>query len=72
MSFYKDYKESLLQEIIDNEVKLLGQIKVEEEAYQKLVIYGRDVVEYTSNLSSPKHDLLLSILMVQVAINHYS
>ena len=71
MSFYQDYRQKLIQDIRDNELKLLGQIRVETSDYEKLIVYGRDVVEYTSNLTNPRHDLLLSVLMVQVAIRHY-
>lgn len=71
MGFYQDYRIKLISEIAENDIQLLGQIKVTEEEYEKLVAYGRDAVEYATSLSNPKHDLLLSLLMVQVAIFHY-
>ena len=71
MGFYQDYRNKLIKEITENEIQLLGQIKVTDEEYNKLIDYGRDAVEYANNLSDPKKDLLLSLLMVQVAIFHY-
>ena len=66
-----DYRAKLLNEITENDIQLLGQIRVTDEEYKALIAYGRDAVEYATNLSNPKHDLLLSMLMVQVAIFYY-
>lgn len=71
MGFYQDYRAKLLNEITENDIQLLGQIKVTEEEYNKLIDYGRDAVENASNLSDPKSDIFLALLMVQVAILHY-
>lgn len=71
MGFYQDYRSKILSEITENDIQLLGQIKVTEEEYKALVAYGRDAVEYANNSSNPKQDLLLSLLMVQIAIFHY-
>ena len=71
MGFYQDYRAKLLNEITENDIQLLGQIKVTEEEYKKLIDYGRDAVENASNLSDPKSDIFLALLMVQVAIFHY-
>ena len=71
MGFYTDFKSRLQREITENDIQLLGQIKVTDEEYKALVAYGRDNTEYATDLVNPKCDILLSLLMVQVAIFHY-
>ena len=71
MGFYQDYKKELLSEIAGKDIQLLGQIRVSDEEYEKLVERGRDFVENATDLNNPKPDILMSLLMVQIAIFHY-
>lgn len=60
------------EEILKNKYKLLGQINVIDEDYQKLVKYARARVHNMVIATVPKADLMLSLALVQIAIRHYS
>lgn len=60
------------EEILKNKYKLLGQINIMDEDYQKLVKYARTRVHNMVIATVPKADLMLSLALVQIAIRHYS
>lgn len=51
--------------------KLLGQIPVSEEEYEKLLSYTKSKIKYLYMSSIPTPDLMLSVALVQVAIRRY-
>lgn len=54
-----------------NNYKLLGQIEVSEEEYNKLIEFVSAKVKYINTSSVPNSDLVLSLALVQIAIRKY-
>lgn len=61
------YREKALEMINNKGCRYLGEIEYNNEEYDRICRYALQVIRYTSDLTQPKIDLLLSIAIIQVA-----
>lgn len=59
------------QQIIENGFKLLGQIPVNDEDYEKLLSFTKTRISNMVMSALPNPSLMISVALVQIAIRHY-
>jgi len=70
-SWYSDYRKVITEEIRNREYKLLGEVEVSDEDYNKLLRYTYQVAKFSKDLKDASPDLLVALTLVQIAVRSY-